>query len=182
MKNFLKNEKGFSLVELLIVISIIGILATVVIMNMRGSETGAKEAKLKANLATFREALVAYHSDHGFFPCTTNDWNYSGNETNFKRQMTWFSNAKGNVSKNRTEDYRFGPYLQEFPTNPFYEGTDPSKGQYVYIDRSKDRILQALKKDVADGYGNYGWYYESKSGNVVPNLGGSSFSDKYCEF
>jgi len=182
MKRFSKKEKGFSLVELLIVISIIGILATVVIMNMRGSETGAKEAKLKANLASMRQSLVAYHADHGFFPCTTNDWNYSGNEEDFKKQLTWFTDAKGNVSKNRSESYRFGPYLQEFPENPFYTGTDPERGLKVQIDRTNDRILGELKKDIADANGNYGWYYEAKSGNVVANLGGSDFSDKYVEF
>ena len=182
MKHFIKNEKGFSLVELLIVISIIGILATVVIMNMRGSETGAKEAKLKANLAILRGSLVAFHADHGFFPCSTNDWNHAGNETNLRRQLTWFTDEKGNVSQNRNETFRFGPYLQEFPTNPFYKGTDPSAGKRIHIDRHKDRILEVFKKAVASGHGNYGWHYESKSGNIVANMGGSDFSDKYCNF
>lgn len=182
MRRFIKNEEGFSLVELLIVIGIIGILATIVIVNMRGSETGAKEAKLKANLNIFREALVAFHSDHGFYPCSTNDWNSKGNEANFVKQLTWFTNASGKVSQSRTDDYRFGPYLQEFPTNPFYTGTDQSKGKKVVIDIKNDRVLDALKKSIASGSGNNGWYYEAKSGNVVANLGGSSFSDKYCYF
>ena len=156
MKRFFKNEKGFSLVELLIVIGIIGILATIVIMNMRGSETGAKETKLKANLTMLREALVAFHSDHGFFPCSTNDWNSSGNETNFVRQFTWFTDETGKASQTRSSQYRFGPYLQDFPANPFYTGTNETVALKIYIEKSKDRVLSKLKQDVAAGSG---WLY-----------------------
>ncbi|HFE51867.1 MAG TPA: type II secretion system protein [Bacteroidetes bacterium] len=175
-------QAGFSLAELLIVIAIIGVLATVVVMNMKGSETGAKEAKLKANLKIFREALIAYNADHGFFPCTQNDYNNSGNETTFKRQLTWYTDASGRPSKTKSDRYRFGPYVQKFPENPFYTGTDKSRMTKVVIDRTHERILSELQKAVAAGSGNYGWYYEAKSGNVVPNLGGSAFSDKYCYF
>ncbi len=179
---YLKNEKGFSLIELLIVIGIIGILGTIVVMNMRGSEIGAKEAKLKANLTILREALVSFHADHGYFPCTSNDWNRNGNETRFRQQMTWFTDHTGAASKTRTEQYRFGPYMQEFSDNPFYDGTNTTVAVKVSIDRTNDRILEALKEDVASGSGKYGWYYESKSGNIVANLGGAEYSDKYCHF
>jgi prepilin-type N-terminal cleavage/methylation domain-containing protein len=182
MKSFLKNEKGFSLIELLIVVGIITFLSTIVIMNMRGSETGAKETKLKSNLTMLREALVAFHADHGFFPCTVNDWNNGGNATNFQRQLTWFTDYRGAVSKTRTENYRFGLYLQEFPLNPFYEGTDATVGKSVAIEQNQERILQALKYDIAAGSGTGGWYYEAKSGNIVPNLGGDAYPDSYCHF
>jgi prepilin-type N-terminal cleavage/methylation domain-containing protein len=182
MIRVVKNEKGFSLIELLIVIGIIGILGTIVVMNMRGSEIGAKEAKLKANLTMLREALVAFHADHGFFPCTTNDWNRNGNETNFRHQLTWFTDYTGAVSQTRTEQFRFGPYMQEFPENPFFEGTNTTLATRVVVDRTNDRILETLKDDVAAGSTNNGWYYEAKSGNIVANLGGGVFSDKYCYF
>ncbi|MBD3290209.1 prepilin-type N-terminal cleavage/methylation domain-containing protein [candidate division KSB1 bacterium] len=182
MRRFLKKEKGFSLVELLIVIGIIGILATIVIMNMRGSETGAKETKLKANLANLRQALFAFNSDHGFFPCTSNDDNFKGNVATFKRQLTWYTDADGRTSAKRTDEFRFGPYLQEFPSNPFYQGTDESEAEEVEIDTRGDQILENLKDQVAKGNGNNGWYYQAKSGNIVANLGGSAFSDEYCYF
>ncbi|MFZ5515766.1 MAG: type II secretion system protein [Candidatus Zhuqueibacterota bacterium] len=181
-RRFFRSEKGFSLVELLIVIGIIGILATIVIMNMRGSETGAKETKLKANLNILRQALVAYHSDHGFFPCTTNDHNSSGSEFTFVHQLTWYTNAEGKPSQTKDEEYRFGPYIQEFPANPFFEGADTDVATKVQIDVKGEDILEALKKKVASGNGKSGWYFQARSGNVVANLGSDEFSDKYVYF
>ena len=182
MKWFTKGEKGFSLAELLIVIAIMGILATVAIMNMKGSETTAKEAKLKANLAILRETLIAYHGDHGFFPCSANDWNNGANQTNFRRQLTWFTREDGRPSQTKDENYRYGPYLQTFPENPFYTGTNPSLATNVVINTTSERTMERLKSDVAAWSGNNGWYYEAKSGNVVANLGGSNFPDKYCHY
>jgi prepilin-type N-terminal cleavage/methylation domain-containing protein len=180
-KKLYRNQQGFSLVELLIVIGIIGILSTIVIMNMRGSERGAMESKLKANVALLRESLVAYHADHGWFPCTATDWNSAGNEARFIQQLTWFSSETGQASQTRSTTYRFGPYLQEYPENPFYEGA-ATLAKATIIDMTNDRTLDAFQQAVANGTGNNGWYYEAKSGNITPNLGGGTFPDQYCYF
>jgi prepilin-type N-terminal cleavage/methylation domain-containing protein len=182
MNRTMNRQRGFSLAELLIVMAIIGVLATVVVMNMKGSQTGAKEAKLKANLKILREALIAYEADHGFFPASPNDANNSGDETTFRRQLTWYTDASGNVSSSKSSTYRFGPYLQKFPENPFYTGTADSVKIAVTINTTNERLLETIQAAVASGSGNYGWYYEAKSGNIVPNLGGSSFPDAYVYF
>jgi general secretion pathway protein G len=176
------DQKGFSLAELLIVVAIMGILATIVIMNVGGSETGAKESQLKSNLKGLRDAVGQYKTDHGFYPATPEDKNSAGDAQYFVRQLTWYTNTKGAVSKNRTTEYRFGPYLSEFPINPFYEGSDPAIGKKVSMDIVNQRILEELRKSVAAASGNNGWYYEAKSGLVVPNLGGDTFPDDYCYY
>ncbi len=180
MTKQMRKQRGFSLAELLIVVAIIAVLATVVAMNMGGSDTSAKEAKLRANLKILREALIAYHADHGFFPASPNDYNSSGDQKIFKRQLTWFTDEKGRVSTKKTDRYRFGPYLQKFPENPFF--TDPDSADYVEINTTDERILERLILAVKRMNGNNGWYYEARSGNVVPNLGGKVFPDKYVEF
>ena len=53
----IKGKKGFTLVELLIVIVILGILAAIVIARFAGATKESKEANLKGNLRTIRAAI-----------------------------------------------------------------------------------------------------------------------------
>jgi len=169
-----QTEKGFSLAELLIVIAIIGILAGIVIMNMNGSEKSAKGAKLRGNLVTLREAILAYKMDHGHYPCVSSDYNHGGNETVFKEQLTWFTDKHGRPSKTRTATYAYGPYLQSFPEEPIVGSTR------VHIDRTHERVMDQLKHDVYNSSSaNGGWYYEAKTGQVVANLG-KSYGKEYA--
>lgn len=55
-----KKEKGFTLVELLVVIVILGILSAIVITRFAGASKDAKEANLKANLNSLRSQLEIY--------------------------------------------------------------------------------------------------------------------------
>jgi len=177
LKPKIRAEGGFSLAELLIVIAIIGILAGIVIMNLTGSEKSAKEAKLRANLVVLREALLAYKADHGFFPCAPGDYNTSGNENTFKRQLLWYTNKAGKPSRKRTTEYRFGPYLQDFPEEPI------TGSKKVYINRKDERLLEDLKKFVSNSRSaNGGWYYEARSGNLVAYLGKHKFPEEYAYY
>ena len=161
----IQSEKGFSLAELLIVIAIIGILAGIVMMNMNGSEKSAKTAKLRGNLVTLREAILAYKMDHEHFPCVSSDYNHGGNQTVFKEQLTWFTDKSGRPSKTRTATYAYGPYLQSVPDEPITGST------IVVIDRTHERILGDVKNNVYNSSSaTGGWYYEAKTGQVVANL------------
>ncbi len=63
-----KNEKGFTLVELMVVVVIIGIL-TAVAMPQFGRVTGAaNRSAVEANLRTIDGAIMMYRGDHGEFP------------------------------------------------------------------------------------------------------------------
>ncbi len=54
------GEEGFSLVELLVVIVIIGLLATVVMINVLPSQDKAMQSKAKADIATLTQAVEMY--------------------------------------------------------------------------------------------------------------------------
>lgn len=169
------KTRGFSLVEILIVLGLMGILATVVLMNFSGSDTGTKEQTLKANLAALRQAVDLYKSDHGRFPSTTGDWSSNGNSTRFIRQMTEFTRADGQASTTKSTTYKYGPYLKAFPEDPFTNTTT------VSIDTSNERLLSAIAAAVASGSGAGGWYYEAKSGNICANLG-SAYPSEYASY
>ena len=64
---------GFTLIELLVVMAIIGTLLTLAIPRYFGSVHNSKEAVLKQNLATLRDALDKYHADTGRYPESLED-------------------------------------------------------------------------------------------------------------
>lgn len=67
------NRKGFSLIELMIVMSIVGILAAISVPNYRWGLIKANEAVLRENLYTFRSTIDQYYADQGKFPDSLQD-------------------------------------------------------------------------------------------------------------
>lgn len=65
IKNF---SKGFTLVELLIVIAIIGVLSALLMANFIGVRQRARDAQRKADLRQIQSALELYRSDNGSYP------------------------------------------------------------------------------------------------------------------
>ena len=67
-------KRAFTLIELLVVIAIIGILATVVVVNLGGARQKAKVAKTKTDLIAYRTAFDLYFDDNNEkMPCPNNE-------------------------------------------------------------------------------------------------------------
>ncbi len=62
------RDSGFTLLELLVVMTIIGILAAIAVPALRDSPRRAKEATLRGDLFTFRSVIDQYKGDKGNYP------------------------------------------------------------------------------------------------------------------
>lgn len=63
-----QREHGFTLLELIVVIAIVGILATIAMPAMKDVPRRANEAVLKTNLHTFRDVIDQHYGDKGKYP------------------------------------------------------------------------------------------------------------------
>lgn len=62
------RQGGFTLLELIIVIAVIGVLAAIAVPNLVQTPRRAKEAVLRTNLRTIREVIDQHYGDKGFYP------------------------------------------------------------------------------------------------------------------
>jgi prepilin-type N-terminal cleavage/methylation domain-containing protein len=64
----MKNKKGFTLVELLVVMSIISVLAAVLLPNYMGARERARDSQKMQELQNIKNALRLYYNDHQNYP------------------------------------------------------------------------------------------------------------------
>ena len=112
------TRRGFSLVELVIVVTIIGILASIAVPRMTRGVADAEANALQATLANVRKAIDVYYAEHGKYPGYDSSTGSPDNPA-FVDQLTMYSDEKGNTNATHTSAYRYGPYLRSpFPRNP----------------------------------------------------------------
>lgn len=117
MKAYRSAKRGFTLVEILIVVIILGILAAIVIPQFTNASTEARENSLRSLLQTIRSQVELYKLQHGdIYP--TDDGAVDG--TWDWTKLTGRTNQAGTVMPDGGDpaSYPFGPYLQSTPVNP----------------------------------------------------------------
>ncbi|MGA1870129.1 MAG: type II secretion system protein [bacterium] len=150
------REQGFTLVELLIVVVILGILAAVVVPQFSGSSKDAKVSALKSDLSTIRGALELYALQHNDqYPDASDDGN------KFRQQLTLYTNSSHQISVTVNSAYPYGPYIRHtFPKNPFID--DPNDAAAVKIDNGNQLGVYNIG-------GDEGWLYKPQTGEFVAN-------------
>jgi prepilin-type N-terminal cleavage/methylation domain-containing protein len=76
----MRPNKGFSLVELMIVVLILGVLATIAIPRMMGGATIARTNACKTNIDNFNSQIELYYSTNGTYPV---DWEVISKDENY---------------------------------------------------------------------------------------------------
>jgi prepilin-type N-terminal cleavage/methylation domain-containing protein len=74
-----KNKQGFTLIELMVVISIIGVLATVVMGNLNDARSKARDTNRKMTLNRIQIALELYHNKYNTYQVAGSGWMNGGN-------------------------------------------------------------------------------------------------------
>lgn len=81
----IKNERGFTIMELLVVIVIIGVLAAIGVPAYNNMTTRARQTACQANRRTLQTAVGMYHADTGNYPAAIADLApYLDNATSIK--------------------------------------------------------------------------------------------------
>jgi general secretion pathway protein G len=126
MNRRFRGQDGFTLIEIMVVILIIGLLALMVVPRLRGVADRAKRTKAQADIQELKQALDRYYLDNGSYPTTDQGL-----------QALVSPPSAGRLPSN----YEQGGYIEKLPN-------DPWGNQYFY---QSDGSTYALKSFGPDG-------------------------------
>jgi general secretion pathway protein G len=109
-----RSKNGFTLVEILIVVVILGILAAIVIPQFSQASTEARVSSVKSNLQMVRSQIELYKIQHDLEHLP------GAGALDFVAALTSKTNSAGALYTDAMDtngDASFGPYMQKFPTN-----------------------------------------------------------------
>jgi prepilin-type N-terminal cleavage/methylation domain-containing protein len=151
LKN-IKNSKGFTIVELLIVIVIIGILAALVLNSFRGVQERARDTKRQTDVNAQATQLEVYYTDNAGYPVLTgqvdtDSWisaNFKGADLNAWRAPNVSTNSMQNTTTPDKNHYGYTP-LQDDGTTACTTAPCPKFKIYWYSEKdntvhSKDSL------------------------------------------
>lgn len=125
---------GFTLVEVLLVVVILGIMAALVVPQFTSAAAMSRENSIKMSLNRIRQQLEVYKEQHGDYPSLAL----------FAVQLTGATDVNGNAVALGTPD-SFGPYIQNVPPNPNTGGTVVGNGAVGSSDWYYDELTGEIR-------------------------------------
>lgn len=171
----MQAKRGFTLVEILIVVVILGILAAIVIPQFTQASTEAKTNSLCSDLQTLRSQIELFKVQHNDMPPGNTIDGTTGvlaaDVTAFENQMLYVTNISGTPKTPLTKvretgvdaEYIYGPYLERIPPNPFND----QNGLQEVAD-------QTAAKQVVTPDEGCGWGYVPGTGEIYAVDGGTT--------
>ena len=122
-----KTKSGFTIVELLIVIVVIGILAAITIVAYNGFQTRARDTIRMSDIKSIQKLVELYYAENGVYPPSSNGANWAGLCSSF----------------GSTENYvpSLLTYTSKLPLDPRWKTADNKC--YLYISNGIDYMLLA---------------------------------------
>lgn len=175
----IKQHTGFTIVELLIVVVVIGILAAIVIVAYNGITSQAKIAKVRQDMSSVNKQILAYHALNGEYPVTS---------TTMTTGATFLTDENCSASSVRTAQWVPDLDVTLPQSDQSMTGINGTIGCYTYLSDGTDYVLSAwnvLSSPSTDnayrrlGFREYGFYgsnahyYLCNHQNIGGNSGGT---------
>lgn len=165
----IKASKGFTIIEMIIVIAVIGILTGIGLVHYQNIRELARDARRKSDASYIRLALALYNDDYGSYPMPVAN---SGAGPDISVPMSPATTIPDGTIFSKTEN----PLYPDYMSGAFVDSVNDSENYYVYDTRKNDYrdyvfcIHQESKKTEAQS-----WTAFYASGGVVnipscPNL------------
>ena len=144
------SKRGFTLVEILIVVIILGILAAIVIPQFTNASTEARESNVRSQLQTLRSQIELYKLQHKDVPPEL----ITGGAGQWE-VFTQYTDIDGAVSATKDTTHIYGPYMNSAPVNPLsgfnvIAAAAANDGGWIY-DEATGKISAQKSKLAADG-------------------------------
>ncbi len=156
------KEKAFTLVEVILVVTILGILAALVMPTFQGHIVKARESAAKDNLRVMRNQIELYKLQHKGVP--PGYLNGSGvPEALMQLQFTGITTETGAASFSNvpSDPYIYGPYVKKLPESPYNKLYN-----ITYVDEA------TAFSAAVDGTSS-GWLYKKETGEFKVNWTGT---------
>jgi general secretion pathway protein G len=159
-----RRRGAFTLVEILIVVVILGILATIVVPQFSNASQQARENTLKDELRYLRTQVVVFKAQHNDVAPGYPAGNASATPTqaDFVNQMTEYSNQSFSLGTTPSPSLPYGIYLSQMPMNP------------VNGLNTMTTVANGATFPTPDG--STGWIYQPSTQQIEPNVTGNDNS------